>query len=72
MKKVLLVATVQSHIAQFHKPLIHWLENSGYQVDVAAKDNLALKPNLHLEIQGEKYDIPFERSPFSLKNIKAY
>lgn len=72
MKKVLLVATVQSHIAQFHKPLIAWLADAGCQVDVAAKDNLSLKPNLHLDIQGTKYDIPFERSPFSLKNLKAY
>lgn len=72
MKKVLLVATVQSHIAQFHKPLIRWLESEGYQVDIAAKNNLALKPNLHLETRGEKFDIPFERSPFSPKNLKAY
>lgn len=72
MKKVLLVATVQSHIAQFHKPLIQWLEESGYQVDVAARNNLALKPNLHLDVKGNIYDIPFERSPFSPKNLKAY
>jgi glycosyltransferase EpsD len=72
MKKVLLVATVQSHIAQFHKPLIGWLCENGYQVDIAAKNNLALKPNLHLDIQGTKFDIPFERSPFSLRNVKAY
>jgi len=72
MKKVLLVATVQSHIAQFHKPLIKWLCENGYQVDVAARNNLSLKPNLHLDIQGEKYDIPFERSPFSVKNVKAF
>lgn len=72
MKKVLLVATVQSHIAQFHKPLIQWLSDEGCRVDVAARDNLATKPNLHLDIPGEKFDIPFERSPFSLKNLKAY
>ena len=72
MKKVLLVATVQSHIAQFHKPLIQWLENSGYQVDIAARDNLDTKPNLHLDIPGTKFDVPFERSPFNPKNIKAY
>ncbi|MBO5907606.1 MAG: glycosyltransferase family 4 protein [Clostridia bacterium] len=72
MKKVLLVATVQSHIAQFHKPLIDMLTEKGYTVDVAAKDNLDTKPNLHLSVSGRIYDIPFERSPFSLKNIKAY
>ena len=72
MKKVLIVATVQSHIAQFHKPLIDWLTKNGYTVDVAAKYNLDTKPNLHLDIEGTVHDIPFERSPFSTKNIKAY
>lgn len=72
MKKVLLVATVQSHIAQFHKPLINWLCDNGYSVDVAAKYNLDVKPNLSLDIQGEIYDVPFSRSPFSLGNLKAY
>lgn len=72
MKKVLLVATVQSHIAQFHKPLIRWLKETGCRVDVAAKDNLALKPDLHLEVPGEIYSIPFSRSPFSPGNLRAY
>ena len=41
MKKVLLVATVQSHICQFHKPLVKLLHEQGAEVHVAAKDNLA-------------------------------
>ena len=72
MKKILLVATVQSHIAQFHKPLIKWLSENGYQVDVAARNNLDSKPNLHLDIKGNIYDVPFARSPFSATNIRAY
>jgi len=72
MKKILLVATVQSHIAQFHQPLIDWLTERGYTVDVAAKDNLASKPNLHLSVSGTIHNVPFERSPFSLKNLRAY
>ena len=72
MKKILLVATVQSHIAQFHKPLIEWLTERGYTVDVAARDNLDTKPNLSLSVSGEIYNIPFERSPFSFKNFRAY
>lgn len=72
MKKILLVATVQSHIAQFHQPLIDWLTAQGYTVDVAAKDNLDTKPNLHLSVSGTIYDIPFARSPFSIKNFGAY
>ena len=38
-KKVLLTATVQSHICQFHKPLMKLLKENGYEVHVAARDN---------------------------------
>ncbi|MBQ9977550.1 MAG: glycosyltransferase family 4 protein [Clostridia bacterium] len=72
MKKVLLVATVQSHIAQFHKPTIISLKSKGYRVDVAAHNNLHLKKNLTLTEPDNIYEIPFSRSPYSLKNIKAY
>ena len=37
MKKVLLTATVQSHICQFHRPLVDMLRESGdVEVHVAA------------------------------------
>lgn len=71
-KKILMVATLQCHIAQFHKPIIKWLHENGHQVDVAAKNNLDTKPGLHLDIPGNVYNIPFSRSPFGLENIKAY
>ena len=71
-KKVLLTATVQSHICQFHKPLMKLLQENGYEVHVAARDNLAEKNGLAMEYADKVYDIPFDRSPFSTKNIKAY
>lgn len=40
-KKILLVATVQSHIAQFHRPLSEVLHAHGYEVHAAARNNLA-------------------------------
>lgn len=70
--KALLVATVQSHIAQFHKPLIRVLKEAGYEVHVAAKDNLSEKNGLKIRNVDHIFDIPFERSPFSSKNIGAY
>lgn len=70
--KVLLVATVQSHICQFHKPLVRMLHAHGYEVHVAAHDNLALKNGLKLDFVEKVFDVPFERSPFSVKNIVAY
>ncbi len=72
MKRVLLVATLQSHIAQFHKPLINLLHEKGCMVDVAAHNNLAVKKNLTLSEPDHIFEIPFSRSPFSFKNIKAY
>lgn len=70
--KVLLVATVQSHICQFHKPLVRMLHAHGCEVHVAAHDNLAVKNGLKLDFVEKVFEVPFERSPFSIKNIAAY
>lgn len=72
MKKVLLTATVQSHICQFHLPLVKMLKEKGYRVDVAARNNLDVKPGLELKNVDKVYDVPFSRSPYSKDNIKAY
>lgn len=72
MKKVLLVATVQSHIAQFHRPLAELLHEHGYEVHVAARNNLAEKNGLALDFVDKVFDIPFSRSPKSFDNIRAY
>ena len=72
MKKILLVATVQSHICQFHKPLVKMLHENGFEVHVAAKNNLSVKDGLKLDFVDKIYDVPFERSPFNIKNISAY
>lgn len=72
MKKVLFVATVQSHIAQFHTGAIDLFKKNGYEIHVAARNNLAEKNGLKLQNVNQKFNIPFDRSPFSFKNIKAY
>lgn len=72
MKKVLLTATVQSHIYQFHKPLISLLKENNYQVHVAAYNNLSEKGNMKLDFVDKVYNIDFVRSPYSTQNIKAY
>ena len=71
-KKVLFVATVvKKHINVFHLPYLQWFQEQGYETHVCAKD----------DFDGEKciipycdvhYDNPFERSPISGNNIKAY
>lgn len=70
--KVLLTATVQSHICQFHKPLVEVLHTHGCEVHVAARDNLAEKNGLKLDFVDKIYNVPFSRSPKSLDNMKAY
>lgn len=70
--KVLLTATVQSHICQFHKPLMKMLKSKGNEIHVAAKNNLAEKNGLKMEYADVVYDIPFERSPIKKNNIVAY
>ena len=72
MERVLLTATVQSHICQFHKPLIEMLHQHNCEVHVAARNNLAEKNGLRLDFADRVYEIPFERSPFHPKNIGAY
>lgn len=70
--KALFVATVQSHIAQFHLKAIEMLKKKGYEVHVAARDNLAEKNGLSLKNIDRVFNIPFQRSPFSFQNLKAY
>lgn len=70
--KVLLVATVQSHICQFHRPLAAVLHEHGCEIHAAAKNNLAEKNGLKLDFAEKVFDIPFSRSPFSFKNLGAY
>lgn len=71
-KKALLIATVQSHIGQFHKPLMKLLKDNGWEIHVAARDNLAEKNGLQLEYPDKVFNIPFQRSPFDKRNLVAY
>ena len=70
--RVLLTATVQSHIAQFHRPLAKMLHDHGCEVHVAARNNLPEKNGLKIDFADKIYDVPYERSPFSPKNVKAF
>lgn len=70
--KILYVATVLSHICQFHLPYLQMLQEQGHEIHVAAHDNLAVKNGLQLKYTDRHIEIPFERSPFDPRNIKAY
>ena len=70
--KILYTATVLSHICQFHLPHMQHLQEHGWEVHVAAHDNLAVKNGLQLKYCDKFIETPFSRSPKSRDNIKAY
>ena len=70
--KILYTATVLSHICQFHLPHMKALQEGGWQVHVAAHDNLAVKNGLQLQYCDRFIEVPFSRSPKSADNLKAY
>ena len=47
--RILFVATVQSHIAQFHMGAFYLLKEYGWEIHVAARDNLKEKNGLKIE-----------------------
>ena len=70
--KILYTATVLSHICQFHLPHMKHLQEQGWEVHVAAHDNLAVKNGLQLRYCDKFIETPFSRSPKSTDNIRAY
>ena len=70
--KILYTATVLSHICQFHLPHMKALRERGWEVHVAAHDNLAVKNGLQLKNCDKFIETPFDRSPKSPNNVKAY
>ncbi len=70
--KILYTATVLSHICQFHLPHMKMLQEQGWEVHVAAHDNLAVKNGLQLKYCDRFIETPFDRSPKSPNNLKAY
>ncbi len=70
--KILYTATVLSHICQFHLPHMKMLQEMGWEVHAAAHDNLSAKNGLQLKNCDKFTEIPFDRSPKSPSNFKAY
>ena len=64
-KKVLFVATVDSHIELFHLPYLKMFKDKGWEVHVATDTD---KPIKYCD---KKVKLPIARSPFRLGNLKA-
>lgn len=69
IKKVLFVAHMDSHIANFHLPYLKWFKDNGYETHVASNSKESTREILYCDV---KHQIDFLRSPFSLKNFKVY
>lgn len=65
-KRILFCATVDTHFEAFHLPYMKWFQERNWEVHAAANGNLKL-PYVN-----EKFNLPIQRSPFDVKNIKAY
>ena len=65
MKKILYVATVDSHIKNFHIPFLRMMQQEGWETHVATNGKEKIPYCDH------KHTICMERSPFKLNNLKA-
>ena len=72
MKRILIVCTTDSMIWNFLVPHIHELEEKGYYVECACSRTGDFFNNLIQIYNIKMNEIEFERSPYKLKNIKAY
>ena len=69
MKRVLFVATVESHLLNFHIPFMKLLQEKGCEVHVATK--LGNRQQEFDDIGVIKHNVDFSRSPYSPKVLKS-
>ena len=73
MRKILFVATVvRLHINVFHLPCIRWFHDQGWKVYVAARNDFENPEDCLIPYCDHYYDIPFERNPWKIGNIKGF
>lgn len=67
--KILFIATVESHILNFHIPFLRYFQDKGYEVHVATRLG---ERRYELEREGIVcHNVAFSRSPYSLATISA-
>ena len=74
-KRILIVTTVSGFVPQFERNNVRLLQSMGYEVHYAANYNtpVYMDHNEYLKNSGIiTHQIEFARSPYALKNIKAY
>lgn len=66
MAKILIVATVDQHIKNFHRPLIKALAQNGHKVYIASNGQEVFEGIIR------KYDLPFQRNPLNFDNVAVF
>lgn len=64
--KILITATTNIHIINFHLPYLEWFKSKGYEIHVACNGN----PDI--PFADKVWTIPFARKPLNFKNRVAY
>lgn len=67
--KILYVATIARHIMSFHLPYLQQLTEDGHEVHVACNNS---EYNYKIPYINKLIEIPFERSPLKMNNLKAF
>lgn len=71
--KVLFVATVvKSHINVFHIPYLKMFKEMGWETTVCARNDFEDPNECVIPYCDKYYDMPFERFPIKLNNLKVY
>ena len=72
-KRVLIIATVvKTHIMQFHIPTLKLFKEMGWETAVAARNDYSNPEDCQIPYCDQFYHIPFERLPFTPKNVECY
>ena len=67
------VATVvKTHIMQFHIPYLKMLQEMGWETAVAARNDYEDPRDCRIPYCDAYYDIPFERTPWKIGNLKSF
>ena len=64
--KVLFTASIAKHIIRFHQPYLQWFKEQGYETHVACSGDE------EISFCDKMWNVPFVRTPYSLRHIKAY
>ena len=72
MRRILIVCTTDTMIWNFLVPHIKEMEKNGYYVECASSITGDFFYNLKSKYGIKMNEIPFDRSPYDLKNVKAY